>query len=158
MSNADLCGWRPPALALAVLLGGCAGEQSLNATTVLSYDQCQGIDSGLTRVDYAEVAGIRGSTLLDMSRPEPDADNDDLLLVAISRGRQPTPGYSFSLEDARRRDGTAVVSVGWRTPDSGAVLPQVLTHPCLVVGLPASGLERVEAVDTSGESLGSLDL
>lgn len=159
MSNTDLPARPTPVLfLLALLLGGCAGEQGLSATTVLSYDQCQGIDAGLTRVDYAQVAGIRGSTLLDMTRPEPDAGNDDLLLVAISRGRQPTPGYSFTLEDARRRNGTAVVSVRWRTPESGAVLPQVLTHPCLVVGLPVSGLERVEAVDTSGASLGSLDL
>lgn len=158
MSNADLCGWRPAALLTALLLGGCAGEQSLNATTVLSYDQCQGIDAGLTRVDYAQVAGIRGSTLLDMSRPEPEAGNDDLLLIAVSRGRQPTPGYGFTLEEARRRNGTAMISLGWRTPESGAVLPQVLTHPCLVVGLPRSGIERVEAVDSSGTELGSLDL
>lgn len=158
MSNADLGAWRPAALLAALLLGGCAGEQGLSATTVLSYDQCQGIDAGVTRVDYAQVAGIRGSTLLDMSRPEPAAGNDGLLLIAISRGRQPTPGYSFTLEDARRRNGTAVVSLGWRTPESGAVLPQVLTHPCLVVGLPRSGIERVEAVDSSGASLGSLEL
>jgi len=158
MSHADLCGWRPAALLAALLLGGCAGDRSLNATTVLSYDQCQGIDAGLTQVDYAQVAGIRGSTLLDMSRPEPEAGDDDLLLIAISRGRQPTPGYGFTLEDAQRRNGTAVVSLGWRTPESGAVLPQVLTHPCLVVGLPRSGIERVEAVDSSGTELGILDL
>jgi hypothetical protein len=162
---------RPGTEALATLaavlsLAGCAGDPAISATTVLNYQQCQGLNPGLTRVDYSAVAGIRGSTLLQMTKPEapspaPPAD-DDLLLVAISRGEQPTPGYALSLEGAERRDGTVVVSVHWKTPESGAVLPQMLTHPCLVVGLvlgqPDPGLTRVEAVDQSGTNLGSLAL
>jgi hypothetical protein len=60
--------------------------------------------------------------------------------------------------DAHRRNGTAVVSVDWTTPPSGAVLPQVLTHPCLVVGMPRANLTRVEALDGAGTSLGTLEL
>lgn len=142
----------------AAMLGGCADDSAVTATTVLNYNQCQGLEAGLTRVDYAAVAGIRGGTLLGMSRPKGDAQGDDLLLVAISRGRQPTPGYGFTLEGAHRRDSTVVISVNWETPASGAVLPQTLTHPCLVVGLPRAGFERVEAVDQTGESLGELEL
>jgi hypothetical protein len=160
------------AVALAIGLafaGGCA-DSSVEAVTVLNYNQCKGLEAGLTRVDYAAVAGIRGSTLLSMTEPErsrpedadqpgtPPGSRDDLLLVAISRGRQPTPGYTLALEGARRQDGTAVVSLRWETPESGAVLAQMMTHPCLVVSLPGTGLTRVEAVDQSGSSLGSLDL
>lgn len=148
-----------PALALALALStGCAGERRLTVETVLNYDQCQGVSAGLTRVGYGQVAGIRGGTLLDLSRPAAATEGEDVVLVAISRGQQPTPGYALSVADARRRNGTAVIYVDWTTPPSGAVLPQVLTHPCLVVGMPQGDLTRVEAVDGAGASLGSLDL
>ncbi len=103
MSNADLGAWRPAVLVAALLLGACAGEQSLNATTVLSYDQCQGIDAGLTRVDYAQVAGIRGSTLLDMSRRP----------AAMTCCSSPFPAA------ASRPRATAL---RWRTPGAAMVL------------------------------------
>jgi hypothetical protein len=135
----------------------------MDATTVLSYDRCQGIDTGLTRVSYEDVAGIRGSTLLTMSRDDaPAAGAEDAgspaLLVAISRGQQPTPGYSMTLADARRVADKAVLTVRWQTPDSGAVLAQVMTHPCLVVGLPEQGIRQVEAVDQYGDTIGTLAL
>ncbi len=148
-------------LAAGVLAGcaGCAAGASLEASSVLSYDQCRGIDVGLTQVDFADVAGIRGGTLLNMTRPEPAPEGEeDLLLVAISRGPQPTPGYAITLDRALRRDSTAQITVTWTTPESGAVLAEVMTHPCLVVALPRRGLSRVEAVDQSGSALGTLEL
>jgi hypothetical protein len=158
MRSPDLASLAVLALALT-LSAGCAGERRLTVETVLNYDQCQGITAGLTRVGYAEVAAIRGGTLLNLSGPEEAANqNEDVLLVAISRGQQPTPGYALSVADARRRNGSAVIQVDWTTPPSGAVLPQVLTHPCLVVGMSRSDLSRVEAVDGAGTSLGILEL
>lgn len=150
------------ALTLTVL-AGCSGGARLDARTLLAYDQCQGVDAGLTRVDYPDVAGIRGSTLLNLARDDEPAagaaeGDSPALLIAISRGRQSTPGYGLSLVEARRFGNRAVIEVAWRTPESGAVLAQVVTHPCLVVGLPGQGLERVEAVDQSGATLGTLDL
>lgn len=143
---------------LAIAAVGCAQNASLEATTVLNYNQCQGLEAGLTLVDYESVAGIRGGTLLSITVPEDPGEGGDLLLVAISRGEQPTPGYGLSLEDTQRRDGTAVVTVHWKTPEPGAVLAQMITHPCLVVGLPRNGVARIEAEDQTGTRLGSLDL
>jgi hypothetical protein len=171
---------RPLVIGAAVLLAaGCAGSPGIEAVSVLTHDQCQGLNPGLTQVDFAAVAGIRGSTLLGMTANAPAADDaatddaatDDaaagaaaagaaageLLLVAISRGTQPTPGYGLTLQGAHREAGTAVIEVRWQTPESGALLPQVITHPCLVVGLAdAAVIDRVEAVDQRGESLGSV--
>lgn len=142
------------------LAAGCTDDAAIEAVTVLDYERCQGLDAGLTRVDYAAVAGIRGGTLLEMSDPEGNeaAPDDDVLLIAISRGRQPTPGYGFTLEEAYRDGATAVVRVRWETPEAGAVLPQMLTHPCLVVALPRDTFQRVEAVDQHGGRIGSLEL
>lgn len=151
-------------LLAAVITGGCTGGGASEATTVLSYNRCEGLDAGLREVDYQAVAAIRGSTLIgaeeapaqagDLDRP----DGDELLLVAISRGEQPTAGYGMSLDEVRRRDGTAVIHVQWQTPEPGAALAQMITHPCLVVGLPRDGIQRIEAVDQTGETLGRLTL
>lgn len=146
-------------LCAALGVAGCAGNGRLEAVTVLQHDQCEGLRAGLTRVDFAALAGIRGGTLLGMTSPETDEPtDDDLLLIAISRGSQPTPGYGLTLERVRRDAQTAVIEVRWSTPESGAMLAQVLTHPCLVVGLAAGDLERVEARDQHGEPIGSLTL
>lgn len=151
------------AWAVALAVGGCAGGPSIAVQTVLNYDQCQGIEAGLTQVDIGDVAGIRGSTLLRMSEPERATGTggdgtDEPLLIAISRGHQPTPGYRLTLEGAERRDTTALIRVTWESPASGAVLPQVMTHPCLVVSLDAGPWQQVEAVDQSGRKVGSLTL
>ena len=149
------------AAALILLCSGCARNAAVEATTVLNYNQCQGLEAGLTMVDYDDVAGIRGGTLLGMTGAADSQGEDsstDLVLVAISRGEQPTPGYGFTLEDTQRENGTAVVSISWKAPEAGSVLAQMTTHPCLVVGLPRNGIRRVEAVDQSGASLGSLEL
>lgn len=150
--------YRPVWLMIVLALAGCAGGSTLPATTVLAYDQCQGLSPGLTRVDFGAVAGIRGSTLLSMTPNEASQAPEQTLLVAISRGRQPTPGYTLSLTGARRDNGTAIIDVSWTTPPAGAVLAQMLTHPCLVVGLMEGDLKRVEARDQSGTTLGTLDL
>ena len=161
MQRAQRC---KPRLATALLLGwvaaltGCANGSALSASTVLAYDQCQGLSPGLTRVDYQAVAGIRGSTLLSMTGADGETAADDTLLVAISRGQQPTPGYAMSLAGARRENGTAVIEVRWETPPVGAVLAQMLTHPCLVVGISEPDIRRVEAQDQNGTSLGTLNI
>jgi hypothetical protein len=151
-----------PSLLLLLLvtgIGGCARHQ-LAATVVLSHGNCQGAADGVAEVSFADVARLRGSTLLSMTAPEagPATDEPDLLLVSISRGRQPTPGYALTLEGASLRDRTATLSLDWQTPDPSAVLAQVVTRPCLVVGMERHGIERVRAVDQHGEVLGELAL
>ncbi len=153
---------------LTGLLAGCAGEPHLSTRTVLEFDQCQGIDAGLSRVRTHDLAGIRGSTLLRMtnggSKPDPatagaaDRAADEPLLIAVSRGRQPTSGYRLSLEDAVRQGNTGLLRLNWEVPPSGSVLPQVMTHPCLVVSVDPQGLARVEARDQTGAVIGALEL
>lgn len=139
--------------ALMTLLHGCSFGGA-DAAAVLAYDQCEGLRRGLTRVRYADVAAIRGSTLLRIDEPSPDP----VLLVAIFRGRQPTAGYGLTLTGAQRRDDTTVVNVHWQTPESGAVLNEKATSPCLVVALEPEGVNAVQVVDQYGQMIGELTL
>jgi hypothetical protein len=84
--------------------------------------------------------------------------DDSVLLVALSKGTQPTAGYGFALLSATRRGSVAQLTVDWREPASGAAQGRRPTHPCLVVGLPRAGLTRVEAIDRTGSPIGGLDL
>ena len=154
---------------LTGLLAGCAGEPHLGTRTVLEFDQCQGIDAGLSRVRTHDLAGIRGSTLLRMTDGGAEADPasagsaqdpgaGEPLLIAVSRGRQPTSGYRLSLEDAVRQGDTGLLRLHWEVPPSGSVLPQVMTHPCIVVSVDPQALARVEARDQTGAVIGALEL
>jgi hypothetical protein len=148
-------------VALAGLLGAtvaCSGPARLEAVTLLQQGQCQGLTDGARLITYAELAQLRGSNLLSMTDPEGDAegDGDDPLLVAVSRGPQPTAGYSLALDSATLDHGTAVLTVRWETPAAGSMQAQVITHPCLVVAVPRAPVERVRVVDQSEAVIGEL--
>jgi hypothetical protein len=164
------CSWRCPAgrlrqrwslarlslLSILTIASGCSGSQQLDAVEVLNYGQCTGLEPGLTIVDYATLASIRGSRLI--AGPGTPSADPDVLLVALSRGAQPTPGYGFTLQAVSRERAQARIRVNWFSPPADAVLAQVITEPCLVVGLPRAGIERVEALDQSGVPIGSVDV
>ena len=50
-----------PLMLLAFGMAGCAGPTPIEAVAVLQHGQCQSIDSGVTRVDYADLARIRAT-------------------------------------------------------------------------------------------------
>ena len=142
-----------PLLAIAI---GCTGSQQLDAVEVLNYGQCEGLEAGLTIVDFATTATIRGSRLI--AAPGTPSNDPDVLLIALSRGTQPTPGYGFALQAVSREGAQARIRVNWFSPPADAVLAQLITQPCLVVGLPGAGIRRVEAFDQSGALIGSVDV
>ena len=152
---------RAAALAAAVvglLAAGCQpAAPGLTALEVLNEANCKGAETGLHRVDYADLARLRGSTLLGVT--EPDApESAELVLLSLSKGRQPTPGYGFELLGADQAGSRAELTIAWQTPPADAVLAQVVTHPCIVVGLERGTFEEVRVVDPDGAALGALRL
>mgnify|MGYP001825925314 FL=1 len=77
-------------------------------------------------------------------------------MVSISLGQQPTAGYALSLDSAFAEGTTALIRVIWDSPPADAVLAQVITHPCLVVGLPSASFSKVRVVDQDLDELGRL--
>ncbi|MCZ6617832.1 MAG: protease complex subunit PrcB family protein [Gammaproteobacteria bacterium] len=137
---------------------GCTTQDTLSATEVINHGNCQTLESGVSRVNYEDVAKIRGSRLIGGTVTEHPRNPPDLLLLAISRGEQPTPGYRLSLIDAYLERETAVIEFFWAEPEAAAVLPQVTTHPCIVVGLQTGPFRNVRAIDQRGNRLGELAL
>ena len=146
------------ALALSVLAGGCDTDPTIEGTVVRRHDQCTGLQAGVTLVDRDAVAAIRGGNRLDTAGGDTVPDGD-LVMIAISRGEQPTAGYGFDVDGFRREPGTAVVDVTWTTPSPDAMVAQVITHPCVVVGIAESdiaGLGRIEVRDQFGTVIGGV--
>jgi hypothetical protein len=146
-----------PLALIACTVAGCAGPAVLDVVEVLNYGHCRNLEPGLTRVDYDDLAGIRGGRLVGGDLQTPVLP-DDVLLVALSRGAQPTPGYGFGLTGVTRRGAVATIRVNWMTPPADAILAQVITDPCLVVAFPGAGLRRVQAEDQHGAVIGRLEL
>jgi hypothetical protein len=148
--------------ATAVLCTGCSSHEPIAAAQVLNHNNCAMTEAGVRVVTYADVARLRGSRLLNMTTAgagEGDEQESNLLLLAVSKGRQPTPGYGFELSRAfLTADGVATVELRWLTPADDTVQAQVLTQPCIVVGLQRGPFQRVRAVDDTGDLLGEVAL
>jgi hypothetical protein len=70
-------------------------------------------------------------------------------ILIVSMGQKPTGGYGLALnrEVAVISDDAAVLSVSWIEPPKDAILPQVITSPCLAVILPKGSYNRIRLLD-----------
>jgi hypothetical protein len=103
---------------------------------------------------------VRGARLLAApSEPVAPAEStQEVLLVAVFNGEQPTPGYGFELSEAFVEADQVVLNYRWLTPSPGAVMAQMITSPCSVIQInDAEGITSVSAL-IDGVELGRLAL
>ena len=76
-----------------------------------------------------------------------DFSREGILMVTM--GQKPTGGYGLKLnrEFAVISDDTVVLRVSWIEPPKGAVLPQIITSPCLAVILPKGPYSQIHLLD-----------
>jgi hypothetical protein len=76
-----------------------------------------------------------------------DFSREGILIVAM--GQKPTGGYGLELnrEFAVISEDTAVLRVSWIDPPKGAILPQIITSPCLVIILPKGPYSQIQLLD-----------
>jgi len=85
----------------------------------------------------------------------PEIDFETSTVVAVSMGTKPTGGHSVDiLDEAAVRDGGSLtIPVLWREPPENALVPQIVTRPCIVVSVPAIGLHEITIVDQHQQGL-----
>jgi hypothetical protein len=146
------------ALALSGIVAGCADADHVDVTTVLSRGDCLTSDIGVKEIDYATLAAYRGTRLLGMTE-SPESDAHPVHLVAIVPAEYPTPGYSLAIDgEPAINDGELTVSIKVNNPPPDATLAQMITRPCLVVGVADRRVDRVRVVDDSAHPVGVLNL
>jgi len=142
---------------LPLALASCGGVRHVEVLTVLSLDNCQTNVVGLREIDYPTLAAFRGTRLLGMSESPQDGP-DPLHLVAILPGQYRTAGYGVRLVgDPELTADRLTIHVEVTEPPTGAATAQMLTRPCLVVGVSDSAVHRVRVVDAKRE-IGELQL
>jgi len=139
---------------LLILLPACTGAPEV--MSVLTYQNCEQLSAGVKSIDYAEIAGIRGSVMLDYKNDEAPLRSEALKFLALSKGVQPTSGYTLSLgNNARIVDDKLEIPVIWQTPLPDTLQAQMLTHPCLIVALDwpqeMQNKMNITFVDQNGE-------
>lgn len=140
-----------------IVLGACSTTQRVEVVTVLNQNNCVNTTAGITETSLEKVRTLRSSRLLAPPEDAPIKPENDLptleatRIYVVSKGQQPTPGYGFELEQAKLQGETLTINVHWRTPPRDAVLPQMLTHPCIVVGVPDTTATTLVATDQNGE-------
>jgi len=156
-------------LIIAVLLfsllfpNGCIGtdsnskeKQTLKVRLLFKGDQCRTDrstphaiwieDPDQFKKMYARLNGHIIGAQRDLSS-RVDFSREGLLIVAM--GQKPTGGYGLELnrEFAVISDDTAVLRVSWIDPSKGAILPQIITSPCLAIILPKGPYSQIHLLD-----------
>jgi len=154
---------RGPTAILATLiclcLSACASSD-ISVTEVMNHSLCNNLTSGVQRIAFEDLASVRGARLLaPPSEPVvPVESAQDVLLVAVFNGEQPTPGYGFELQEAFVEADHVVLNYRWHAPSPGAVMAQMVTSPCSVIQInDAEGITSVSAL-IDGVELGRLTL
>lgn len=132
-------------IAASSLSGGCAEAHHVEIMTVLANGNCQTTDTGVHLIDFVTLATFRGTHLIGMTESA-DAARNPAHLIAIVPAQYPTAGYSVQLlDESALSEKLLTIKIRIERPPSNAMLAQVITHPCLVVGIadPAVGRVRV---------------
>ncbi len=145
-------------LVVIALDAGCAQARHVDVMTVFANGNCRTTEVGVRAIDYAALAAFRGTHLIGMTESNESAQQP-LHLIAIVPGEFPTPGYSVTLKDgAALADDQLTIAVKTDRPAADTVLVQMITHPCLVVGIDDPAVGRVKVVDDSAAVLGEVVL
>jgi len=142
-----------------LLVSGCALETQVDVVTVFTHGNCGRAVSGVELVDLEAVAALRPSTRLIGMKGAPERAEEGVLLVAIGQGTRPTPGYGLAVAKPGVLDaGTLTLPIAEKRPPEDAVMAQMITQPCLVVGVPETGVSSVKAVTADGTVIGEVSI
>ncbi|UCD27336.1 MAG: protease complex subunit PrcB family protein [Planctomycetota bacterium] len=95
-----------------------------------------------------------GKTTVDSKQkklmPVVDFKRERVLLITM--GQKPTGGYLLDLakRSADVKSATAILPLVWFKPPPGAILPQVITSPCILLSLPKGDYSRIQVMDQTG--------
>lgn len=140
---------------LNVCAAGCASEPPPGVSQVMSRPDCKQIDKGARMINYDELAKLRGASLIEMDAPQEVPD--PLRLVAISLGKQATPGNHVLVRDVTRDSPSELtITVGLDEPAWDQLREPASTNPCLVLGFDDPRIEMVH-IRARDSLLGSID-
>lgn len=144
-------------LAVTSLAAGCADAHRVDVMTVLAQGNCQAEKTGVQLIDYTTLATYRGTHLIGMTESS-EAQHNPAHLIAIVPAQFPTAGYGVHLlDDSTLTDNLLTIRIKVDRPPADAMLAQMITHPCLVVGIADPAVGRVRVLNDT-ELLGEVEI
>lgn len=72
-------------------------------------------------------------------------------VIVVEMGERPTAGYRLEVREGMSRieEGTLILALDWLPPAPDAMVAQVVTAPCIVVGAPDGDYGRIEVRDNT---------
>jgi hypothetical protein len=91
---------------------------------------------------YAQALGANKSAA-------PTIDFKNYGVVLVQMGQKRSAGYRLELpaQELVVKAGAMKLQVNWIEPAPGAMVAQVITHPCLLVSVPLADFHRLDVVD-----------
>ena len=92
-------------------------------------------------------------------KPMPSAlaalDFNESDVYVISMGSQASAGYDIKLNENRAslQNGALAIPAEWIRPPPDSMVPQVMTHPCIVIAMPAGRHKTVAVRNRQGVTL-----
>ena len=82
----------------------------------------------------------------------PDIDFSRFGVLMIMMGKKPTGGFGLhpGEKQALIKDDKAKVYIQWVEPPEDAILPQMISSPCLMLKLPKGGYSQIHVLDQNG--------
>ena len=145
-------------LTLLLVGQGCADAHPIQIMTGLANGNCKTTQPGVRLIDYAGLAELRGTHLIGMSEAPADASATTLHLIAIVPPASPTAGYGLTLAESQvALADPLTLRINVVKPNPDAMVAQMITHPCLVVGIESDAIKHVRVVDDAGHLIGEVD-
>ncbi|MEZ5543211.1 MAG: protease complex subunit PrcB family protein [Pseudomonadota bacterium] len=84
--------------------------------------------------------------------PAPVPDFAAYGVLQVFMGQQPTGGYQLRLlrPNLELHATAATVRIEWLSPPPGAILPQLVTSPCLLLAVPRGAYHTLTVTDQAG--------
>jgi len=143
---------------LATQLMACASSQNVDFSVIHQASQCGYAEAGISHLDSAE----QQTFVINKLTPFSDASERQAFrslfseharkenLFLITQGSKPTAGYGFDVtaKMALLEKDTLRLPIRFSQPDKDKMQAQMLTSPCMVLGIDSKAhYQRIE-VDT----------
>lgn len=140
------------------LLGACQAQAPAAPATVPHQvvhagSQCSTETPSVQRVaDASALRQVVQGRTLGATVAVPAVDFERSLVLHVSIGPQPNPGYGMSITGARAEGASRrlVLDSVWVQPQPGRMYPMMVTMPCAIVSVPQGDYRSVAVVDAQG--------
>ena len=140
----------------AALLLSCGGDDEGGSRTGRTLDvvyrgqQCPPVEGDMAMLRSREAldAFVDRASGSGMAPNIPPLDFPRQMALVIAAGQKPTAGYRVGLEAGEAPVNDRQLQVPVTVKEPGEVAAQVLTSPCLVLGIDSRGLDSIKRLDT----------